>query len=140
MDWETISAIVLLITFFALIPQPDIAIAEGIDEAQRPEKPHGKLELLEEIFGDDVVTIDRLDMVVVDVPRGWESTDSVSAVELVYSPVSVGNQVDELFDRAWESGTRTYSGLIEYVRATTGKGTSKTRVKAWKEKRGLLDD
>ena len=136
MDWETISAIGLLVIFFALIPQPDTAIAGGIDEAQESEK---RFEVLEEI-GHEATTIDRLNMVVVDVPRGWESVDSVSAVELVYSPVSVGNQVDELFDRAWESGTRTYSGLIEYVRATTGKGTSKTRVKAWKEKRGLIDD
>lgn len=136
MDWETISAIGLLVIFFALIPQPDTAIAGGIDEAQEPEK---RFEVLEEI-GHEVVAIDLLNMVVVDVPRGWELVDSVSAVELVYSPVSVGNQVDELFDLAWESGTRTYSGLIEYVRATTGKGTSKTRVKAWKEKRGLIDD
>ena len=136
MDWETISAIGLLVIFFALIPQPNTAIAGGIDEAQEPEK---RFEVLEEI-GHEVATIDLLNMVVVDVPRGWELVDSVSAAEVVYSPVSVGNQVDELFDRAWESGTRTYSGLIEYVRATTGKGTSKTRVKAWKEKRGLLDE
>ena len=136
MDWETISAIGLLVIFFALIPQPDTAIAGGIDEAQESEK---RFEVLEEI-GHEVVAIDLLDMVVVDVPRAWESVHSVSAAEVVYSPVSVGNQVDELFDLAWESGTRTYSGLIEYVRATTGKGTSKTRVKAWKEKRGLIDD
>lgn len=140
MDWETISAIALLVIVFALIPQPDIAIAEGIDKPQQSEKPLEKLDLLEEIFGSEVVTIDRLDMVVVDVPRGWESVGGIEAVEVVYSPAGVGNQVDELFDRAWESGTRTYSGLIEYVRSSTGRGTSKTRVKVWKEKRGLLDE
>ena len=125
MDWETISAIGLLVIFFALIPQPDTAIAGGIDEAQEPEV---------------VVTIDRLDMVVVEVPRGWKSVDDIDAAEVIYEPVSAGNQIDELFDCAWACGTKTYAGLIEYARSSTGKGTSKTRVKAWKEKRGLLDD
>ena len=121
MDWETISAIALLLTFFAIIPQPDTAIAGGIDEAKEPEV---------------VVAIDRLDMVVVEVPRGWESVDDIDAAEVVCA----GNQIDELFDCAWAGGTKTYAGLIESVRATTGKGTSKTRVKAWKEKRGLLNE
>jgi|GEM_PF-6776593 len=48
--------------------------------------------------------------------------------------------IDDLFDSAWLSGTRTYSGLIEYVRATTGTGTSKTRVKKWKVDRGLINE
>ena len=139
MDWETISAIALLVTFFALIPQPDMATAEGIDEPHHVEKEPEKLELLNEIFGGNVA-IDQLDVVEVLPDRIYEGWQSIEATELVYQPVSAGNQIDELFDRAWESGTRTYSGLIEYVRATTGRGTSKTRVKAWKEKRGLLDE
>ena len=123
MDWETISAIALLLTFFAIIPQPDTAIAGGIDEAKEPE----------------VVVADTLDVEIFKVPHGWESVDYVAA-EVVYLPVSAGNQIDELFDYAWADGTKTYAGLIEYVRSSTGKGTSKTRVKAWKEKRGLLDE
>ena len=122
---EQVLAIVLMMLIFWLIPRQDRAIAGGIDEAQEPEV---------------VVTIDRLDMVVVEVPRGWKSVDDIDAAEVIYEPVSAGNQIDELFDCAWAGGTKTYAGLIEYARSSTGKGTSKTRVKAWKAKRGLLDE
>ena len=122
---EQVLAIVLMMLIFWLIPRQDRAIAGGIDEAQEPEV---------------VVTIDRLDMVVVEVPRGWKSVDDIDAAEVIYEPVSAGNQIDELFDCAWACGTKTYAGLIEYARSSTGKGTSKTRVKAWKAKRGLLDE
>ena len=122
---EQVLAIVLMMLIFWLIPRQDRAIAGGIDEAKEPEV---------------VVTIDRLDMVVVEVPRGWKSVDDIDAAEVIYEPVSAGNQIDELFDCAWACGTKTYAGLIEYARSSTGKGTSKTRVKAWKAKRGLLDE
>jgi len=122
---EQVLAIVLMMLIFWLIPRQDRAIAGGIDEAQEPEV---------------VVTINRLDMVVVEVPRGWKSVDDIDAAEVIYEPVSAGNQIDELFDCAWAGGTKTYAGLIEYARSSTGKGTSKTRVKAWKAKRGLLDE
>ena len=122
---EQVLAIVLMMLIFWLIPRQDRAIAGGIDEAQEPEV---------------VVTIDHLDMVMVEVPRGWKSVDDIDAAEVIYEPVSAGNQIDELFDCAWAGGTKTYAGLIEYARSSTGKGTSKTRVKAWKAKRGLLDE
>lgn len=126
---EQVLAIVLMMLIFWLIPRQDRAIAGGIDEAKEPED-----------IGQMMVAIDRLDMVVVEVPRGWKSVDDIDAAEVIYEPVSAGNQIDELFDCAWAGGTKTYAGLIEYARSSTGKGTSKTRVKAWKAKRGLLDE
>jgi len=126
---EQVLAIVLMMLIFWLIPRQDRAIAGGIDEAQEPED-----------IGQMMVAIDLLDMVVVEVPRGWKSVDDIDAAEVIYEPVSAGNQIDELFDCAWACGTKTYAGLIEYARSSTGKGTSKTRVKAWKAKRGLLDE
>lgn len=88
----------------------------------------GNDEPIEALKALNIVAIDSVDVV-----------EDSAAVEVVYQPVAVGNQVDELFDRAWSEGVKTYTGLIEYVRTATGKGTSKTRVKTWKVQRGYVD-
>jgi hypothetical protein len=149
---EQVLAIGLLLLSFWLIPRPERTIATTTSQQTDllPQKFDFSSELLcgvgsgdgGIVGGDGVRTFgqtcpliqgnDRTDIAVMDAIE-------VKA-ETIVQPSLSAIQIDQLFDRAWANGTRTYSGLIEYVRVITGKGTSKTRVRTWKEKRGLLDE
>lgn len=83
--------------------------------------------------------IEPLNMVAIDPVAVVEDAEPIAAGEVVYQAAAGENQVEELFDRAWSEGVKTYNGLIEYVKISTGRGTSKTRVKAWKVERGYVD-
>ena len=122
---EQVSAIVLIVLTLLMIPRPDkpIAATSPISDAVGIVGADGV-----ETFGQTCPLVpgdDRLGVVV--------------KVETIVQPNLSSNQVEELFDRGWSEGVKTYTGLIEYVRATTGKGTSKSRVKAWKSERGYVD-
>jgi hypothetical protein len=143
---EQVLAIGLLLLFFLAIPKPDRTIATT---PQQTDLLAPKFDFFDQLIsgggdavGGGVETFGQICPLVAgnDRPDVAVVVETIEVkAETIVQPSLSSYQVDDLFDHAWANGTKTYEGLIEYVRVVTGKGTSKTKVKSWKEKRGLLD-
>lgn len=138
---EQVSAIVLIVLILLMIPRPDNVIAKQSGSSTKQSGSIAKQSGSGEIGivgADGVETFGQICPLV----PGDDRLGVVMKVESdpVQTKAEEGrSQIDELFDLGWNEGHRTYAGLIDYVRQKTGAGTSKTRVKSWKEKRGLLN-
>lgn len=145
-----ILAIVVLSLLAAMVPRPHSLVVAGDVGKSEPLKIQSVIEPPTKIItfipprptGIDftpIATPFTDAMTEFDTSTAPMNVKIATLIAAVEQPESI-ESIEELFDMAWQSGTRTYSGLIEFVRQKTGTGTSKSRVKKWKVDRGLLDE